>query len=161
MPPISHLFFADGCIFFTKAKASQVRLVQDVLNAFCLASGMKVNIQKSQFLPSKNIPQSKVTKFEGILEIKHTYNIGRYLGFPLLAGRATKNDFSFLLDKINMRLAGWKSKLLSRAGRVTLAKSVISSMPIYRMQNLWLPIGVCDRIDSCMRRFVWGGDHCH
>lgn len=54
-PPISHLFFADDCIFFTKAKTSQVLLVQEVLNAFCLASGMKINVQKSRFLPSNNL----------------------------------------------------------------------------------------------------------
>lgn len=45
---ISHLFFVDDCIFFTKAKTSQVRLVNKVLHSFCLASGMKENVQKSR-----------------------------------------------------------------------------------------------------------------
>lgn len=160
-PPISHLFFADDCLLFTKAKASQVRLVKDILHYFCLASGMKVNVQKSRFLPSKNVTRSKISQYEGIIDFHHTYNIGRYLGFPLLAGRVTKSDFSFILDKINSRLAGWKAKLLSRAGRVTLAKSVLCSMPIYTMQNLWLPEGVCDNIDSCIRRFIWGSKAGH
>lgn len=115
-PAISHLFFAHDCLLFTKAKASQARLVQQVLDSFCLASGMKINIQKSRFLPSKNIPRSKVAKFESILHFQHTYNIGKYLSFPLLFGRVSKTDFTFILDRIHNRLAGWKSNLLSRAG---------------------------------------------
>lgn len=102
------------------------------------------------------LTRAKVQKFESMLAFHHTYSIGRYLGFPLLKGRVTKNDFSYIFDKINGRLAGWKGKLLSKAGRVTLAKSVVSSMPIYTMQNLWFPSSACDQIDSTIRSFVWG-----
>lgn len=160
-PAISHLFFADDCLLFTKAKASQVRLVQEVLNSFCLASGMKVNVHKSRFLPSKNIPRTKVAKFEGMTEFQHTFNIGKYLGFPFLSGRVANRDFTYIVDRVNSRLAGWKGRLLSRAGRVTLAKFVLSSMPIYTMQNIWLPEGVCDSVDTCIRQFIWGGKTNH
>ena len=44
---ISHLFFAVDCLLFVKAKASQVRLMISVLDEFSLASGLKVNLQKS------------------------------------------------------------------------------------------------------------------
>lgn len=158
---ISHLFFADDCLLFTKATTSQARLVKEVLHSFCLASGMKVNIHKSRFLPSRNIRRTKLAKFESIVEFQHTYNIGKYLGFPLLAGRVKNSDFAYILDKMNSRLAGWKGKLLSRAGRVTLAKSVLSSMPIYSMQNLWIPDGMCKQMDSCIKQFVWNGKACH
>lgn len=33
-PKISHLFFVDDCLLFTKATYSQVKLVQDVLGDF-------------------------------------------------------------------------------------------------------------------------------
>lgn len=58
-----------------------------------------------------------------------------YSGFPLLYGRVKKADFAFIMDWINLRLAGWKSKLLNRTGRVSLAKSVLNSIPVYTMQN--------------------------
>lgn len=153
-PAISHLFFAYDCLLFTRDKASQVRLVKDVLQAFCLASGMKINIQKSQFLPSKNLTQTKVAKLESLLEFKHTYNIGKYLGFPLLSGRVKNSDFSYIVDKINSRLAGWKRKLLSRARRVILAKSVLTSMPVYSMHNLWIPEGICDHRLLCQAIYL-------
>lgn len=40
------------------------------------------------------------------------------------------------MDRVNNRLAGWKSKLLSRSGRVTLTKFVLNSIPIYLMESL-------------------------
>lgn len=154
-PAISHLFFRDDCLLFTRAKSSQVRLVKEVLQTFCLALS-KINIQKSKFLPFRNVSRARVSKFEGMIDFRHTYNIGRYLGFPLLSGIVTNADFSFIMDRINSILAGWKGRLLSRAGRVTLAKSVLNSMPIYTMHNLWLPEGICDKIDSHIKQFIWG-----
>lgn len=112
-------------------------------------------------MASKNVSRAKVAKYAAITGFQCTANLGRYLGFPLLTGRIKKSDFGFIIDKINGRLAGWKSKLLNRAGRVTLAKSVISSMPIYTMQNNWIPEGICDKLDATVRNFVWGGFHSH
>ncbi|GAU42583.1 hypothetical protein TSUD_302990 [Trifolium subterraneum] len=116
-PAISHLFFADDCLFFTEAKSPQSRMVKQVLHSFCHASGLKVNIQKSRFMASHNISRVKVAKFESIVHFNHNSHLGKYLGFPMLSGRIKNSDFSFIMDKINGRLDGWKSKLLSRAGR--------------------------------------------
>lgn len=35
-------------------------------------------------------------------------------------GRVKKSDFAFILDKMNLRLVGWKTNLLGRADRVVL-----------------------------------------
>jgi len=160
-PCFSHLLFADDCLLFTEAKSSQVKLVRDVLQNFCSASGLKINIQKSKFTASSNVSQPKKQKFEAFLQFNHTSHMGKYLGFPMLSGRIKNSDFHYILDKINNRLACWKRNLLSRSGRVTLAKSVVTSMPIYTMQNLWLPSGICDNIDAIVRSFIWGRNSCH
>jgi len=55
------------------------------------------------------------------------------------------------MGQVNSRLDGWKTKLLSRAGRVTLAQSVVFALPNYAMQNLWIPEGVCNQIDASIR----------
>ena len=65
------------------------------------------------------------------------------------------------LDTDNGRLAGWKSELLKRADRVALAKSIITSMPVYPVQNMWLPTCVCDQIDRSVRQFIWGSKSNH
>lgn len=113
--------------------------MHEVLQAFCLASGLKINIQKSRFLASKNVSCARISKFETIIGYRHNYNLGKYLGFPILAGCVTKSDFAYIIDKIDSRLAGWKSKLLNKAGKITLAISVMTAIPVYSMQNLWVP----------------------
>lgn len=155
-PSISHLFFIDDCLLFTEAKSSQVQLVKEVLDIFCKASGLKVNLQKSRFMSSNNISHVKIQKFASISLFQHTRQIGHYLGFPMLQGQTRNRDFNFILERINSRLAGWKMELLNRA-----AQSVLSSMPIYTMQNLWVPKGIWDKIDSTICRFIWGQNHSH
>ncbi|CAI0548092.1 unnamed protein product, partial [Linum tenue] len=39
---------------------------------------------------------------------------------------------------------------------VTLATSVLTSMPTYAMQTTYLPISICDAIDRRVRSFIWG-----
>ncbi|KAL8137633.1 hypothetical protein V2J09_003634 [Rumex salicifolius] len=63
--------------------------------------------------------------------------------------------FHNLLSKINLRLSGWKGKSLSKVGRVTLTKSVLSSLPVYTMNFLKLLEGVRESIDRISRSFIW------
>lgn len=53
-------------------------------------------------------------------------------------------------------MEGWKTKCLSLAGRVTLASSVITSLPTYHMQTVMMPESVIKEIDKYTRQCVWG-----
>jgi len=55
-----------------------------------------------------------------------------------VTSKVTNADFSFIIDKLNSRLVGWKGKLLNKGWRVTPASSVPSSILPYHMQNFWL-----------------------
>lgn len=92
------------------------------------------------------------------LDMQETSDLGVYLGMPTLTSRVTRDTFAHLCEKVDRRLAGWKTKYLSLAGRITLAKSTISSMAFYSMQTAKIPRTVCDEIDKMTRRFIWGGD---
>ena len=48
----------------------------------------------------------------------------KYLGLPLLVGRNKKNNFNSIKDKLRKKLAGWKEKLLSKAGKEVLIKAL-------------------------------------
>lgn len=74
-----------------------------------------------------------------------------------LTSRVTKATFGHLCEKIDRKLTGWKSKYLSLAGRITLAKSTISTMACYSMQTAKIPRSICEDIDKKTRRFIWGG----
>lgn len=130
-PKISHLFFADDVLLFTKAKPSQARLVANVLQDFCSFSGMKVNIDKSRALAAKGVMSGRKEKLQNITQIKFTNNLGKYLGFRIFQGRPTREDFANVIGRIDSKLASWKGRLLNKPGRLTLAKSVLSSTPAY------------------------------
>ena len=60
------------------------------------------------------------------------------------------------MDHIQSRLAGWKGHIFNRAGRVTLACSVISYIPTYYIQNQLFSKVVCNSIDKIIKNFIWG-----
>ncbi|XP_039002736.1 uncharacterized protein LOC120129249 [Hibiscus syriacus] len=83
-------------------------------------------------------------------------NLGKYLGVPLLHSRVTRSSFSHIISRVRDKLTGWKAKSLSLAGRITLAKTVLSTIPFYSMQSMKLPKGICDDLEQIIRGFIWG-----
>ncbi|XP_048492579.1 uncharacterized protein LOC125493354 [Beta vulgaris subsp. vulgaris] len=81
----------------------------------------------------------------------------KYLGIPALCGRSKKVLFRELLYRMWKKLRGWKEKLLSRAGKEVLIKTVIQALPTYLMGVYKLPAAVIKEIHSAMARFWWGG----
>lgn len=104
----SHSFFANNYLLLSVAICAQARLINGILNVFCKASGLEINLQKSRFLASKNMPWRKVDKIASTLGFQSTHNINNYLDFPLVANRVKKSRFSFIVDKVNVCLVGWK-----------------------------------------------------
>lgn len=82
--------------------------------------------------------------------------MGKYLGIPSIHGRLKNDSFVDLISKVQGRLAGWKTKTLSLAGRIVLAQSVLAAIPYYSMQTTLLPIGVIKAIEQQIRNFIWG-----
>lgn len=85
---------------------------------------------------------------------KEVTNVRNYLGIPLLGRTPKRNDLQYLLDKVKNKQAGWKTKNLSLASRITLAKSVIQSLSVYLMMTI--PKSILDEIQKIQCAFVWG-----
>lgn len=88
--------------------------------------------------------------------ISHTNNLGKYKGFPLCHGKLNRADLKYLIDKIRSKLAGWKARFLTLAGRARLIQSVLSSIPTHLMQDIALPVSFCKALDQHSKRFLWG-----
>lgn len=81
----------------------------------------------------------------------------KYLGLPLYDRKLTVKDWDFLLNKLTNKLQSWSSQLLSIGGRLTLLNSSLSSVPLYALSLLRVPITVLDIIDKLRRQFQWQG----
>ena len=51
---------------------------------------------------------------------------------------------------------GWKRAFLSKGGRLTLIRAVLSSLPIYFLSLFKMPQGIVNNIEKLMRDFLWG-----
>ncbi|KAL6567965.1 hypothetical protein OROGR_001633 [Orobanche gracilis] len=155
-PLISHVFFADDLLLMGIAtkKNANANVMKKILNVFCGASGLKLSLPKSKVYFSN--PGSHGLKREvcHILGFGQTSYLGRYLGVNLTHGRLKAEDFRDLIDRVVARLAGWKSKLLSLAGRNTLIQSVTAAMPSHIMSNSPLPKSICNHLDKLNRQFL-------
>lgn len=85
-----------------------------------------------------------------------TKDLGNYLGHPILHGGRSHKVHEKVLKKLHDRLEGWKSKVLSRAGQIVLAKTVINTIPVFFMQLESFPTKVHKEIDKIVRKCVWG-----
>ncbi|KAL7177287.1 hypothetical protein ACSBR2_030606 [Camellia fascicularis] len=80
----------------------------------------------------------------------------KYLGLPLGASPSRRLTWRPVVEKFRKKLSGWKRRMLSFAGRVTLIKSVLSALPIYYMSLFKMPEGVAKEIDRIESSFLWG-----
>lgn len=78
-----------------------------------------------------------------ILSIRLVDKHDKYLGLPTLVGRSKKIVFTCVKDRVMKKLKSWKEKLLSKAGKEVLIKSVIQPIPTYIMSCFELPSSLC------------------
>ena len=95
------------------------------------------------FLFSANVLSMLANQISGEANILTIDDFGFYFSMHSINGRVTKHTFHHILDSVK-KLAGWKSYTLSLAGRITLAQSVINTMPYYSMQTSKLHVSLCD-----------------
>ena len=73
-----------------------------------------------------------------------------------MIGKSKKNTFAQLKQKLASKLAGWKEKLLSNAGKEVLIKTVAQAVPSYTMSCFKLPNRLCEEMTGMVRQFWWG-----
>ena len=61
---------------------------------------------------------------------------------------------NFIVERVMSKLAGWKTRFLSFAGRSVLVNSAMSTIPNYVMQDAALPAHLCDKLDKINRDFL-------
>lgn len=101
---------------------------------------------KSKLFVLANVTQNVREHLHSFSGIPITNDLGNYLGIPILHKRLSKESCSSLVEKFSSKLAGWKSNFLILAGRITLTKLVLTSLPAYTMSSLNLPESICSKL---------------
>ncbi|KAL5560375.1 hypothetical protein UlMin_036586 [Ulmus minor] len=94
-------------------EASQFK---ECLDTFCVWSGQSFNSHKSNIFFNRNTNRDLEGLISGILQFERIPILSHYLGLPLFCSNKI-SDFSYVVDKLDSKLAGWKSRLLSKASR--------------------------------------------
>ncbi|XP_031101990.1 uncharacterized protein LOC116005896 [Ipomoea triloba] len=89
--------------------------------------------------------------------VRVTEDLGRYLGFPSVLGKNKTAIFRFIEQRVRERIGGWQQKLISKAGREVLIKSIAHSLPIFTMSVYLLPGHTCNAIEKTLNRYWWSG----
>lgn len=155
-PKISHLFFADDNIIFCKATLEECDALQRILTVYEQVSGQQLNRTKTSLCCSRNTPREVQEEIKTRFGAQVIRQHEKYLGLPSLVGRNKRNTFNAIKEKLNKKLASWKEKLLSKAGKEVLIKAVAQAIPTYTISCFKIPDSLCEELTSLIRNFWWG-----
>lgn len=80
---------------------------------------------------------------------------GKYLGIPSDWGKTKKDMCAWVLARVENKLEGWKEKLISKAGKAILIKTVVQALPQYAMSLFKIPISICRALEQRISNFWW------
>lgn len=108
---------------------SKAIMVEASQSKYCLqlyknASGQKINFSKSAVSFSPNTAADVRLNICSILQVPEVDNHGTYLGMASVIGRDKCLAFNYVVEKVTKRLQGWKAKVLSKAGKDVLLRTV-------------------------------------
>lgn len=106
------LQYADDTAVIANADISSLISFKIMLRLFTSVSGLEVNFSKSTFIPI-NVSSANLDWVKAIMGCSQTTFPITYLGMPLTIKKPTKELFLPLVEKLERRLQGWQSKLLS------------------------------------------------
>jgi ribonuclease HI len=155
---ITHLLFVDDVLIFCNGRVGDAETLDDILSLFRLATWMIINDQKSTITTSEmDGEEMAVYQIFFPFTLQDISEGIKYLGFQLKPNSYRKEDWKWLITKLEKRLNGWSFRWLSRAGRLTLTKSILEAIPVYWMSLAWIPKGVLEKIRRICARFIWSG----
>lgn len=131
--------------------------IKECLDQYCKWTGQVINVEKSGCFFSKNTRGRTKAMVKQALNMKEIRKDAKYLRNPLFVGRNKTYSFEDLRSPVEGRIIGWKAKLLSKAGRATLVKSVITTIHAYAMASCKLPVSWCWDVNKLAMRFFWIG----
>jgi hypothetical protein len=142
---------------FLRTTSEAIICVKNALKDFEMTTGLSINYHKTNFLPIAISSDTAIdlTNSFGTTVSSFTQN---YLGLPLSPYKLSIFDCAPIIASCDRNLASWRALLLNRAGRLTLASTVLSALPLHFMSAIGLHKTVIKAIDRRRRAFFWTGE---
>ena len=127
---ISHLLFANDTLVFYKDSEDEILYLNWILLYFeaLLGLGLRINLDKSVILPMGKV--ENLNQLASELGCRVGSLPSSYLGLSLNYKVNLSRVWEGIEDKFNRRLASWKRQYISKGGRHTLIRSMLSNMLI-------------------------------
>jgi hypothetical protein len=136
----------------------EVQTIDHILNRFFHDSGQTPNWSKSGILFSKNVTMQVKEDIKRIFPAPDIDSSFVHLGHPLvLPSKDRSAAYTFIYEKFKSKLSTYKANRLSHAARLTLIKSVFSSIPVYYMSNILFSKKFLTKLTAIIRNFWWTG----
>lgn len=89
-PCITHLLFVDNNMLYFKANATENRVIMDILTRYELASGKKVNKDKTSMHFSRSMPVGTKQQIKDMWGMTSETEHATYLGLPQIVGKVER-----------------------------------------------------------------------
>jgi hypothetical protein len=155
-PHVTHLLFADDSIVFLEASVESMQALKEVLTAYEVASGQKVNLQKSSVFFGDGCSQESKVELKASLGMTEEALSKRYLGLPTVVGRSKEGCFQYINERSGAKVSGWKGQGLSKKAKEILVKSVLQATPTYPMSCFKFNKQQCKKLSAISSNFWWG-----
>ncbi|KAM0830460.1 hypothetical protein ACQ4PT_066193 [Festuca glaucescens] len=148
--------YSDDVVVFVAPRESELAVVKGILDCFGVASGMRVNFQKSAAAPIR-CSQDMLDNVSQSIECPIRELPCTYLGLLLSLKKLRKEDLQLVLDKLARKLSFWKAKLLTKDGRVAFVQAIMKAYVIYHLMALDVDPWFFKAVDRLRRGFLWAG----
>ncbi|XP_026458519.1 uncharacterized protein LOC113359036 [Papaver somniferum] len=149
---VSYLQYADDTLVFLDESPDQMNYLRYYLIGFEMVSGLKINFAKCGLFGVAGA--RNIDSMTAMLGCKTEILPSSYLCIPL-GDSSSSIKWEALIEKCKSRLCSWKRSSLSKAGKLNLTKSVVSSILIYMLSLFIAPPKVIKVLEKVIRDFLW------
>ncbi|XP_058740898.1 uncharacterized protein LOC131613227 [Vicia villosa] len=148
------LQFTDDTLIVGEGTWKHVWAIKMVLRAFELVSGLGNNYHKSKMIGINN-RNSFLKAASFFLSCKVGEINFYFLGIPIDFDPRKKSTWNPPLIKMKNGLGGWKNQFFNLGGKITLLKSIFSSLTIFTMSFYKMPLKVVKEFTRIQSNFLW------
>ncbi|KAM0882066.1 hypothetical protein ACQ4PT_032540 [Festuca glaucescens] len=150
-------FYADDAALFVNPLKSDITVVQQILQLFGNVSGLRTSLEKCVAYPVACAGVQLDDVLQDFGGVQGSFPC-KYLGLPLSFRKPKRVEVQPLFDRAVGRLKGWKGKMMTRKGRLTLINSVVTSTATYFLTVFNPEKWMIKKFNKLIRNFLWTPD---